>query len=171
MSSCVARQGKGGGEDAGVNEEQIAARLATINTVYPGTNICCVMAPTGTVLCVSHIAPAPTKGAAARCTEAGGAEAACGAAWLRAQHTADGIKFDEVQAVIAALKLAAINFGETAGGLDCHVIHIKGNSHIFSCYDIGRSGNVRMPGSACCPDGLHVALPCARARTLPASTG
>jgi len=49
-----------------------------------------------------------------------------------------------VQAVIAALKLAAINFGETAGALDCHVIHVKGNSHIFSCYDIGSSGNVRL---------------------------
>eukprot|EP01043_Picozoa_sp_COSAG02_P009269 COSAG02_NODE_312_length_24941_cov_60.672611_17_plen_69_part_00 len=53
---CGARQGRSGGEDAGVSEEQIAARLAVINTVYPGTNICCVMAPTGTVLCVSHIA-------------------------------------------------------------------------------------------------------------------
>lgn len=75
----------------------------------------------------------------------------------RAQHTAEGIKFDEVQAVIAALKLAAINFGEAAGGLDCHVIHIKGNSHIFSCYDIGRSGNVRTPDRARCthPTLLH----------------
>ena len=50
-----------------------------------------------------------------------------------------------MQAVIATLKQAAINFGEAAGGLDCHVVHIKGNSHIFSCYDIARSGNVRRP--------------------------
>ena len=64
----------------------------------------------------------------------------------RAQHTAEGVKLDEVQAVTAALKLAAINFGESAGALDCHVIHIKGNTHIFSCYDVGRSGHVRMPG-------------------------
>ena len=62
-----------------------------------------------------------------------------------AQHTGEGVKFDEVQAVIATLKQAAINFGEAAGGLDCHVVHIKGNSHIFSCYDIARSGNVRRP--------------------------
>ena len=47
--------------------------------------------------------------------------------------------------MIGTLKMAAINFGEAAGALDCHVIHIKGNSHIFSCYDIGRSGNVRSP--------------------------
>ena len=68
----------------------------------------------------------------------------------RAQHTTEGVKIDEVQAVVAALKQAALNFGETAGALDCNVIHIKGNTHIFSCYDIGSTGNVRMPGLVVC---------------------
>ena len=63
--------------------------------------------------------------------------------------------------------MAAINFGEAAGALDCHVIHIKGNSHIFSCYDIGRSGNVR---SSC----LHIPRPlrsAPRACPAPSSGG
>lgn len=53
---CGARQGRGGGET--VSEDEVRASLAAINAVYPGTNICCVMAPTGTVLCVDtqHIA-------------------------------------------------------------------------------------------------------------------
>lgn len=156
---CGARQGKGdsGGE---VSEEQIAARLAVVNTIYPGTNICCVMAPTGAVLCVPSLWNAQWPAARGML----GAEAACAVVCPRAQHTAEGIKFDEVQAVIAALKLAAINFGEAAGGLDCHVIHIKGNTHIFSCYDIGRSGNVRTPGRSPCTNGLPAALPSVRAR-------
>lgn len=80
---------------------------------------------------------------------------------FRAQHAADGIKFDEVQAVVAALKLAAINFGETAGALDCHVIHIKGNSHIFSCYDVGRNGNVCIarPTASCLSAARSAAEP------------
>ena len=43
---CGARHGKGGG-NADVSEADVRARLAAVNTIYPGTNICCVMAPTG----------------------------------------------------------------------------------------------------------------------------
>jgi hypothetical protein len=135
-SICGARNSRGAVSQADVN-----ARLAAINAVYPGTAICCVMAPTGDVLCVVATPCLPRP--ATQTTHVTLSTGHVTNRPRRAQHTSEGIKFDEAQAVIATLKMAAINFGEAAGALDCHVIHIKGISHIFSCYDIGRSGNVR----------------------------
>ena len=63
---CGARHGKGGG-NADVSEADVRARLAAVNTIYPGTNICCVMAPTGTVLCV--VRPAALRFAPVAATE------------------------------------------------------------------------------------------------------
>ena len=59
-----------------------------------------------------------------------------------AQFSTSEVAFDEVTAVVGALKQAAIQFGNAAGGMDCPVIHIKGMNHIFSCFDIGQSGNL-----------------------------
>ncbi|KAJ4452414.1 hypothetical protein PAPYR_12033 [Paratrimastix pyriformis] len=43
----------------------------------------------------------------------------------------------ELASVISALKRSAFQFGEALGQLECPIIHIKGHSHIFSCYDLG----------------------------------
>ena len=59
-----------------------------------------------------------------------------------AKHTTSEANLDEVQAVTCALKQAANMLGQAAGGASCPIVHIKGIDHIYSCYDISRSGNV-----------------------------
>jgi len=59
-----------------------------------------------------------------------------------AEYHLSPVKQCEVQAVIGALKQAAVQFGEVVGQLDCPVIHIKGAAHVFSCYDLGGTGNL-----------------------------
>ncbi|CAM9624572.1 unnamed protein product, partial [Ectocarpus sp. 8 AP-2014] len=51
----------------------------------------------------------------------------------------DAPQRDEVCAAVAALKRAAEQFAATLGQLDCPVLHISGESHLFSCYDLGES--------------------------------
>eukprot|EP00752_Nemacystus_decipiens_P003744 g3449.t1 len=51
----------------------------------------------------------------------------------------DAPQRDEVCAAVAALKRAAEQFAKTLGQLDCPVLHISGESHLFSCYDLGES--------------------------------
>ena len=50
--------------DGAVSQADVNARLAAIHAVYPGTAICCVMAPTGDVLCVCRPASPPRAAAA-----------------------------------------------------------------------------------------------------------
>mmetsp|Transcript_9565 Transcript_9565/g.21976 ORF Transcript_9565/g.21976 Transcript_9565/m.21976 type:complete len:143 (+) Transcript_9565:2-430(+) len=55
------------------------------------------------------------------------------------------IVFEEVSAgieqgfvgMVAALKRAALQFGNTLGQKECPVIHVKGSRNIFSYYDVG----------------------------------
>ena len=51
---------------------------------------------------------------------------------------------DELHAPIASLKKTAVELGHALSAADCPVIHIKGHSHTFSCYDVGNS--VTHPG-------------------------
>jgi len=43
---------------------------------------------------------------------------------------------EDYLAPISSLKKAACQFGATLHQMECPLIHIRGNSHMFSCYDI-----------------------------------
>eukprot|EP00455_Lapot_gusevi_P036212 TRINITY_DN4020_c0_g1_i8.p1 TRINITY_DN4020_c0_g1~~TRINITY_DN4020_c0_g1_i8.p1 ORF type:complete len:165 (+),score=24.49 TRINITY_DN4020_c0_g1_i8:65-496(+) len=48
----------------------------------------------------------------------------------KSQHPAD------MMGPVASMKKAALQFGSSMNQLDCPVIHIRGNNHLFSCFDI-----------------------------------
>jgi len=58
------------------------------------------------------------------------------------KYSATAVDFDEVGAVVGALKQAAVGLSEVSGALYCPVLHISGVNHIFSCYDLGNGGHV-----------------------------
>jgi len=43
---------------------------------------------------------------------------------------------EELLAPISSLKKAALQFGATLNQMECPLIHIRGNNHLFSCYEI-----------------------------------
>ncbi|CAM9902419.1 unnamed protein product [Discosporangium mesarthrocarpum] len=49
----------------------------------------------------------------------------------------EGPERAEVCTAVAALKRAAEQFAATLGQIDCPVLHISGDNHIFSCYEVG----------------------------------
>lgn len=46
---------------------------------------------------------------------------------------------DELLAPIASLKKTAVQFGAALSQMECPVIHIRGNNHMFSCYDVDKN--------------------------------
>jgi len=46
---------------------------------------------------------------------------------------------DELLAPIASLKKTAVQFGAALNQMECPVIHIRGNNHMFSCYDVDKN--------------------------------
>ena len=48
-------------------------------------------------------------------------------------------KIDELLAPIASLKKTAVQFGAALSQMECPVIHIRGNNHMFSCYDVDKN--------------------------------
>ena len=46
---------------------------------------------------------------------------------------------DELHAPIASLKKTAVELGHALSTHDCPTLHIKGHTHTFSCYDVGKS--------------------------------
>jgi len=53
--------------------------------------------------------------------------------------TTEQLKDKHLLDVIVQLKQAAQQFGETLKETSCPVIHIKGETNLFSCFDIGES--------------------------------
>eukprot|EP00164_Ancoracysta_twista_P002518 GFYU01003352.1.p1 GENE.GFYU01003352.1~~GFYU01003352.1.p1 ORF type:complete len:146 (-),score=26.24 GFYU01003352.1:384-821(-) len=50
--------------------------------------------------------------------------------------TVEKSKQTELFSVIQSLKKASSQFGESLQQSECPILHIKGRSHIFSCYDL-----------------------------------
>jgi hypothetical protein len=46
---------------------------------------------------------------------------------------------DELLAPIASLKKTAVQFGAALSQMECPVIHVRGNNHMFSCYDVDKN--------------------------------
>ena len=53
------------------------------------------------------------------------------------EHTKGNKAVDtgELVSVVGSLKKAALQFGETLD-VDCPVVHVRGATHMFSCYDV-----------------------------------
>ena len=56
---------------------------------------------------------------------------------LIAQSNTDTDNPEDVLNAIASIKRAASQFAATLNQTECPVVHITGESHMFSCYDVG----------------------------------
>eukprot|EP01028_Stygiella_incarcerata_P014144 TRINITY_DN911_c0_g1_i1.p1 TRINITY_DN911_c0_g1~~TRINITY_DN911_c0_g1_i1.p1 ORF type:complete len:148 (-),score=34.25 TRINITY_DN911_c0_g1_i1:16-459(-) len=54
-----------------------------------------------------------------------------------AQNEWSKLEDDELRLVVASLKRAALQFGQSLGETDIPIVHIRATSHMFSAYDIG----------------------------------
>ena len=54
-------------------------------------------------------------------------------------NTAEQVKSQDLPTVVYKLKEAALRLGESLPSKEkeCSIIHIKGESTLFSCYDVG----------------------------------
>ena len=46
---------------------------------------------------------------------------------------------EELHAPIASLKKTAVELGHALSTRDPHVVHLRGHTHTFTCYDVGKS--------------------------------
>ncbi|CAM9500979.1 unnamed protein product [Phaeothamnion confervicola] len=90
-------------------QDQLREKLRAIEYCYPKTHYACVLNHQGAFL--------------------------GGMSWEeRLPH-----EYEEVCTAVAALKRAATQFAATLDQNDCPVLHIAGETHLFSCYDLGDS--------------------------------
>eukprot|EP00771_Trimastix_marina_P001174 gnl/Trimastix_PCT/2227.p1 GENE.gnl/Trimastix_PCT/2227~~gnl/Trimastix_PCT/2227.p1 ORF type:complete len:154 (+),score=13.72 gnl/Trimastix_PCT/2227:64-525(+) len=57
---------------------------------------------------------------------------------LIVEHSTAFVKREELQNIVSQLRQAALRFGQALGQMECPIIHIKGHSHLFSCFDINQ---------------------------------
>jgi len=94
--------------------EQILAKLAEVETVFPHSTLIVVLTPQGELL--ASRASGNSAFAALPPSEAG-----------------------QLLAPIASLKKSAVQFGAALNQMECPVIHIRGNHTMFSCYDVDKN--------------------------------
>jgi len=46
---------------------------------------------------------------------------------------------EELLSSIAVLQKTAIQFGSTLNQMECPIIHVRGSSHLFSCYEVDKN--------------------------------
>lgn len=112
--------------------EQLRLKLLEVRSIFPSARFLVVLSPDGALL-----ASAATE---AESGGGGGSGSGSSLAGGSAPHAQE-----EVIANIASLKKTAVQFGAALSQMECPVIHLRGNQHMFSCYDVDKCVRLKLP--------------------------